>query len=304
MDYKSRTSTSEPQARQVASLVQALPDSEARMFRAALNTSEWVLHGRRHRIFVLLSGAGRIRLEKTHAPLAGPCVVWLPVGNSATLTLEAGSEGASLAISELSLGRAIPAGPVAAQIREAMFDPALGTRIGIAAARKLTAMVEAIEVELREDSPGAQDAVRHHIALLLIALWRLSSPAAAKPQPSPRTIVHGFLQLVDLHARDHWTVAEYARFLGVTADRLNTAIRRATGRSPLVLMHTRLITEAETLLDSSTLQVSEVAEALGFRDPAYFNRFFKRMTGMAPGRRRSQPFQNAPGPERSFAAWP
>lgn len=165
-------------------------------------------------------------------------------------------------------------------------------------------MVEAIETELRDDAPGTQDAVRHQIALLVIALWRLSSPAAAKPQPSPRTIVHGFLQLVELHARDHWSVAQYARLLGVTADRLNTAVRRATGRSPLTLMHIRLVAEAETLLDSSTLQVAEVAEALGFRDPAYFNRFFKRMTGMAPGRRRSQPFQNAPGPARSFAAWP
>ncbi|WP_269933053.1 helix-turn-helix domain-containing protein [Aminobacter sp. HY435] len=292
------------QPRPVAGLSSAMPDTEARMFRSALTASEWVLHGRRHRVFVLLSGAGRIKLEKTHAPLAGPCVVWLPAGNSAKLTLDAGSEGAQLTISELSLGRAIPAGPVAAQIREAMFDPALGTRVSAGVARKLTAMVEAIEAELKDDAPGAQDAVRHHIALLVIALWRLSSPAAAKPQPSPRTIVHGFLQLVELHARDHWSVAQYARLLGVTADRLNTAIRRATGRSPLMLMHTRLIAEAETLLDSSTLQVAEVAEALGFRDPAYFNRFFKRMTGIAPGRRRSQPFQNAPGPARSFAAWP
>lgn len=304
MDRQSSVPFGASHVRPVQGMAQAVPDTEARMFRSALTASEWVLHGRRHRVFVLLSGAGRIKLEKTHAPLAGPCVVWLPVGNSATLTLEAGSEGASLTISELSLGRAIPAGPVAAQIREAMVDPALGTRLSAAVARKLTAMVEAIEAELRDDAPGAQDAVRHHIALLVITLWRLSSPAAAKPQPSPRTIVHGFLQLVELHARDHWTVAQYARFLGVTADRLNTAIRRATGRSPLMLMHTRLIAEAETLLDSSTLQVAEVAEALGFRDPAYFNRFFKRMTGMAPGRRRSQPFQNAPGPARSFAAWP
>lgn len=304
MDEQLRASIGVGQMPPVPNPSQATPDTEARLFRSALTASEWVLHGRRHRVFVLLSGAGRIRLERAHAPLAGPCVVWLPIGNSATLVLEAGSEGASLAISELSFGRAVPAGPVAAQIREAMFDPALGTRIGTSAARKLAAMFEAIEAELRDDAPGAQDAVRHHIALLVIALWRLSSPAATKPQPSPRSIVHGFLQLVDLHARDHWAVADYARLLGVTADRLNTAIRRATGRSPLTLMHTRLITEAETLLDSSTLQVSEVAEALGFRDPAYFNRFFKRMTGIAPGRRRSQPFQNAPGPERSFAAWP
>ncbi|NGN41155.1 helix-turn-helix domain-containing protein [Mesorhizobium sp. CGMCC 1.15528] len=288
----------------VSASIPIMPDTEARMFKAALTASEWILHGRRHRAFVLLSGSGRIVLERTHAPLVGPCIVWLPVGNLATLKLDAGSEGASLTVSELSLGRAIPAGPVGAQIREAMLDPALGTRVALETARKLGGMIEAIEIELREDAPGAHDAVRQHIALLLIALWRLSSPSAAKPQPSPRATVHGFLHLVEIHVRDHWTVADYARLLGVTADRLNSAIRRATGRSPLALIHARLITEAEILLDSSTLQVSEVAEALGFRDPAYFNRFFKRLTGIAPGRRRFQPFQKIPRADQSFAAWP
>lgn len=282
----------------------SIPDYEVHLFRGSLSTSEWILHGQRNRAILLVSGGGFIQLEKHRTMLAAPCIVWLPAGKKATLQLEAGAEGAMLAVSELALGRAIPAGPVTTQIQETVFLPILGLKTSVTTARRQHEVIEAMDRELREDLPGAKEAIRHQLALLLIGIWRLSSPNVAKPQPSPRSIVLGFLHLVELHMRDHWTIAEYAAFLGVTADRLNSAVRRATGKSPLALIHQRLVMEAEFLLDNSTLQISEIAETLGFQDPAYFNRFFKRERGIAPGRRRSEAPAQAGQNQESFAAWP
>ncbi len=59
-------------------------------------------------------------------------------------------------------------------------------------------------------------------------------------------------------------------------------MRRTTGRSPLAIVHARIRAEADTLLDNSSLQIAEIAEALGFGDPAYFSRFFRRRCGEAP----------------------
>jgi AraC family transcriptional activator of pobA len=48
-----------------------------------------------------------------------------------------------------------------------------------------------------------------------------------------------------------------------------------------------------------------VAYSLGFREPAYFNRFFKRVTGQSPGAyRRSCRSARSAVTAESFAAWP
>ncbi|HEV7369920.1 helix-turn-helix domain-containing protein [Arenibaculum sp.] len=284
--------------------LETVPGTEARILPSALAPSEWKLRGNRSRAVVLVSGRGHLAIGEARAALSAPCVVWLPAGRSGTLVVEAGSRGAALAIPELALGRAVPAGPVAAQVQEALFHPVLGAKLDAPAARRLCDTIATVGEELAANRPGAQEAVGHHLALVLIEIWRLSGPAVAKPLPSPRATVRNFLHLVDLHIRDHWPVARYARFLGVSTDRLNSAVRRFTGRSPLAVIHDRLIAEAEILLDGSGLQVAEVAEALGFRDAAYFNRFFRRKTGTPPGRHRAAAPRGRAGVDKSFAAWP
>ena len=121
-------------------------------------------------------------------------------------------------------------------------------------------------------------------------------------RPLPRTIAQRFLHAVDLHFRDHWTIARYAGEVGVSPDRLNATVRRTTGRSPLSLIHGRLMHEAEALLDDSSLQISEIAEQLGFSDPAYFSRFYKRLSGHSPNIQRREVVRREGAP--SFADWP
>jgi AraC family transcriptional activator of pobA len=50
----------------------------------------------------------------------------------------------------------------------------------------------------------------------------------------------------------------------------------------LKVIHQRLITEAQRNLIYTGKTAADIALSLGFSDPAYFNRFFKRMTGQTP----------------------
>jgi len=277
---------------------------EARLFRGALSHSEWTFRGTRNRIFLIASGAGHVRLGRLEVPLSGPAIVWAPAGETGSILFEAGSEGASLAAPDVTLGSAMPTGAVFAQVREAIATPILGNHLPFPDARRMLGTIATIEQELKADLPGAQEIIRHHLALLLLAIWRLADPVNVWPQPSPRAIVRGFVHLVELHVRDHWAIPDYAHALGVTADRLNTAIRRATGRTPMELIHTRLMTEAAMLLDGSALQIVEIAEALGFKDAAYFSRFFKRIAGVSPRGHREGVALKKSRPETSYAAWP
>jgi len=64
---------------------------------------------------------------------------------------------------------------------------------------------------------------------------------------------------------------------------------------------------ARTLLTCSRLSVDEIAWKVGYVEPAFFRRLFKRMTGVSPSayRRQSQRLSGAlPGPESDWAAFP
>lgn len=287
--------TQEPERR-------ALPDTEVSPVKSELTNVEWTFRDARHRGFVLEAGRGRVRVADGEIPFASPCLLWLPAGADVRLSLEAGSRGISLAVTEVGLARAIPVGPVASQMRAALTQPMIHARLDMRQAKRLAETLGAIAEEARNDWPGAQESVRHLLALFVIATWRVSGPVLREAQPLPRTIVQRFLHAVELHLRDHWTIARYAAEVGVTPDRLNATVRRTTGRSPLALVHARLIHEADALLDDSSLQIAEIAEELGFSDPAYFSRFYKRLTGHSPNRQRREILRRTD--RGSFAAWP
>lgn len=273
----------------------------------ALGRSEWDLATPRSRRFahgfLLTGGRGEVHLEDGYSRVEAPCVLWLPNGLSARIQLDAGIRGSMMTVSDTALGRVIPASSIAAPLREAIDRPLLGVPLDLAAARTVLGDIDAIRHEAADDLPGRREAVLSRLCLVLIAFWRIGGTSTAKPQSSPRVLVQNFLQLVELNARQQWRIDDYARAMGISTDRLTSAIRRATGLTPLELVHRRLLEDAEALLERSVLQVREIADALGFRDAGYFNRFFSRRMGMSPGRYRQQLLNRRPG-DNSYAAWP
>ncbi|KQX38679.1 hypothetical protein ASD04_08470 [Devosia sp. Root436] len=282
-------------------------DVEVDDIAGSLSTAEWEFSAARARLgahgFVLASGRGAVRLESGVTPIEAPCVIWLPSGMSGSVRLEAGARGVVMTVSDAALGRVVPASSIAGPLRQAIDRPLLGMRIEAEAARASLRDLEDIRRETLEDLPGMREAIMSRLCLVLIAFWRLGG-VVAQPQAAPRVLVQNFMQLVELNARAQWRVADYARSMGISTDRLTSAIRRATGRSPLELVHARLLEDAESLLERSALQVSEIADALGFRDAGYFNRFFSRLKGVSPGRYRQQVQRLRASRDGSYAAWP
>lgn len=288
-------------------LVPAGLDVEIEAIASALSANEWTFareratgaHG-----FVLVSGTGTVTLGGSEFVFNAPCAIWLPAGQPGSIRLAAGARGSALAVSESALSRAVPVGPIAAALRQTINQPLLGISMERQQAANMLAAMDAMAREAERNEPGSREAIMSHLTLILIAFWRLGDASAGEPHASPRLLVQHFMQLVELHIRDHWSVRRYATELGISTDRLNSAVQRATGVSPLALIHRRLVEDAEAMLERSTLQVAEIADALGFRDPAYFNRFFTRATGLSPGRFRTRSYRQRVRPDGSFAAWP
>ena len=91
-----------------------------------------------------------------------------------------------------------------------------------------------------------------------------------------------FGRLIEEHYTQHHLVVFYAGKIGITAAHLNVITRQFAGKSALELIHERIMLEAKRNLAYTTLTINEVAYLIGFSDPAYFTRFFKRLTGLSP----------------------
>ncbi len=75
---------------------------------------------------------------------------------------------------------------------------------------------------------------------------------------------------------------DYAKNLNVHVNYLNRAIKEVTGKPTTAHVTERIISEAKSLLQHTDWNIAEIAYALGFEYPTYFNNFFKKMTGTNP----------------------
>lgn len=135
-------------------------------------------------------------------------------------------------------------------------------------------------------------------------LWRRARKDLVHLGGAPQGLSERFILLAAQRARDHLPVEDYARELKVSRDRLGSAVKRATGLSPRAYLHRLLLRDAMELLANTGSPVSQVAFRLGFVDPAYFTRFFKRETGQNPAAFRKSYRRREASEPQSFAAWP
>lgn len=75
---------------------------------------------------------------------------------------------------------------------------------------------------------------------------------------------------------------DYASNLSIHVNHLNRSLKDVTGKSTSTLINERIISEAKALLQHTKWNISEIAFALGFEYPTYFNNFFKKLTGTNP----------------------
>ncbi|MFC5408241.1 helix-turn-helix domain-containing protein [Larkinella bovis] len=77
-------------------------------------------------------------------------------------------------------------------------------------------------------------------------------------------------------------VSDYAAQMSLTPHYLNQICKKVIGKTASQLIQERLILEARFLLKHTFQSVKEISFQLGFQDPSYFVRFFRKNTGQTP----------------------
>lgn len=85
----------------------------------------------------------------------------------------------------------------------------------------------------------------------------------------------------------HFSVAnpleEMIRRTGLTERTFKRRFTSATGLSPLAYVQRLRIEDAKRRLERTEASVDEISWQVGYEEPAFFRRLFKRVTGVAPG---------------------
>jgi AraC-like DNA-binding protein len=147
---------------------------------------------------------------------------------------------------------------------------------------KLEAITETIQQEWQADSFDKEEIIRAYLKICLIEISRIHQQPKPQLPPSHPTFID-FIALVQQHFRHSHCTEEYARQLSLTYEQLNELARKVSGYTACQLLNERVMTEARrSLLYETHKSVKEIAYELGFDDPAYFTRYFKKHNGVSP----------------------
>jgi AraC family transcriptional regulator, transcriptional activator of pobA len=163
-------------------------------------------------------------------------------------------------------------------------DPARAAmRLTPAAARRMRTRLAAMRRELADYRSDSVHLLRAHLHEALIVLAREYAAAYQVTASRPtHSVVSRYFELVERDAARRHRVAEYAAELGVSAGHLSVLCGRYAGRSAKRHLHDALVTRARRMLLYTDESAARIGSALGFDDPSYFSRFFRRETGVTP----------------------
>ena len=113
-------------------------------------------------------------------------------------------------------------------------------------------------------------------------LFHQQADHLAATRSREQTIFDRFIQLVNQHCREHHKIAYYADRMCLTERYLGTVVRQTSGTTAKDWIDRALITQAKVLLHHSNESVLQISEELNFPNPAFFSKYFKRLTGITP----------------------
>jgi AraC family transcriptional activator of pobA len=248
----------------------ALLHSELLTERSRLHA--WKIRPHRHssltQLFWLRRGSGTGRFDAERYELTAPCVVVVPELCVHEFEWGPESDGSALSIAA-SLVHELwqQIGLQASILKEPVVLPAEEDHVYV------NVLFGRIHEEYVNERPMKEMALDSLVKALTIWIARHSAPAR---------------RAAEQHHRAAWTVADFADELGMTPPHLNAICQQQGGVSALRLIHDRVLLAARRELTYTDKSIADVAAHLGFSEPSYFTRFFKRKMSMTPKEFRRQ----------------
>ncbi len=244
---------------------------------------DWTIKAHRHvhlhQLFLLQSGDIRMTVDGNEWPVTPPTVVSIPRGVVHDFAFSAGTEGFVVTL---------PAGDF-----PDLFGTMAETSQAFLKAHSYTPSVRVIErfEELAavhaKVAPFRRTRLRASAAALVCEVLDCSAGQDVERLAADARIQR-FATLVQECISSRLGVEHYARELCMSPRNLSRLCRKTTGLSAQAFVEAQLIREACRLLAYTRMTVQQVAYHLGFEDPSYFSRAFRRSVRLSPAAYRNR----------------
>jgi AraC family transcriptional activator of pobA len=236
-----------------------------------------------HQLLVIATGAGEMEAETQRYPFQSPALLIVPAGIVHGFSFEQNTEGYVVTLADTLLRELSRDEPsfrnmfASANCASLQADPVH--------LQELAETLPKLRRELVWSAPASAAAATARLTTLLVSAVRaLHEPSdiISAAGNARAALVARLREQIEIHLRRAWSVAQYARALNVTPARLRAACLEVTGKTPMRVIEERLALEAKRNLTYTNMTVAQVAYYLGFTDPAYFSRFFSKLSGESP----------------------
>ena len=155
----------------------------------------------------------------------------------------------------------------------------------------LNSLFRKIIEEQSSDYAHKDDLIRTYINLILHESLKLRpSEKYDQKKDAAHRLTSVFMELLErqfpIESPDRplqlTSAKDYAETLAVHVNHLNYSLKKVTGKTTTEHLADRIVSEAKAILQHTDWNIAEVAFALGFEYPTYFNNVFKKHTGMSP----------------------
>ncbi len=147
---------------------------------------------------------------------------------------------------------------------------------------KLDFILENLIDEFESSQAAQYDMLQSYLKQFIIHSVRIKKENHIIKDAIETKLFKDFSILVEQNFKNLHSVTDYATRLGVSPKSLTKHFKKIGAETPSDFIKNRLILEAKRQLKYADDTVKQIAYNLGFNDPAYFNRFFKKQTSQSP----------------------
>lgn len=141
-------------------------------------------------------------------------------------------------------------------------------------------LIELLEAELNQGLQNYKIEIAQ--SFLRIILFESERQYSKANELAANNLARLFYNAVEHHYKENKNTEFYVNLLNINEKVLSREVKAISGKTPKVYIDSRTILEAKRLLSYSSLSIKEIGYALGFEEPSYFNKYFKKHTKRTP----------------------
>ncbi|MFK7787840.1 MAG: AraC family transcriptional regulator [Crocinitomicaceae bacterium] len=150
---------------------------------------------------------------------------------------------------------------------------------------ELSSYVDQLSRESKNKGAFGNDSVLSNLLRSILILVERQKRKKRDANVELRQQNGAYLKFQDILERNHskgWSVSDFAHELSISSKSLNALVKGETGKTVSQVIVDRIILEAKRKLTHSHAQIKQIGYDLGFSDPYYFNKYFKKHVKCSP----------------------